>query len=399
MQVLGGVDDVVTPDEALRGLLSATNTARLIFIGLSVVLLVSSLFLIVNTIRLATFARRREIEVMKLVGAVELVRAGPVHGRGSRAGPHRRRACRRRGRGAEDRASTRGSTAPTASSTEFYVTVPTPRRSPSTCSDPRASLIGLLGSLIGLRRFLQGLTPRARSQGNGAPAMGVNRTSFPFPGPGRFRYRGVRQGPMLPVWLMLFTLIPSMRRSRLVRLPVCASWRLLVGLALSLSVGTRAAPTRRRTRKQKQLEDQILEARRRGGRGSRTLQDIRDRKAADRRPRRRARRSDPRPAGQARPARGRGRSALGRIRRGAGEVPGQAGRVRNRRRSSSTHRPPTCTARPAAVRATTTSASQARRTSCRARSTSTRSTTKQQRERASGSPRPARRRSTRSDSG
>ena len=29
----------------------------------------SSLFLIVNTIRLATFARRREIEVMKLVGA------------------------------------------------------------------------------------------------------------------------------------------------------------------------------------------------------------------------------------------------------------------------------------------------------------------------------------------
>ena len=33
------------------------------------VLLVSSLFLIVNTIRLATFARRREIEVMKLVGA------------------------------------------------------------------------------------------------------------------------------------------------------------------------------------------------------------------------------------------------------------------------------------------------------------------------------------------
>src|SRR5215211_5903274 len=64
-----GVDDVATPAEALRGLLSATSTARIIFIGLSIVLLVSSLFLIVNTIRLATFARRREIEVMKLVGA------------------------------------------------------------------------------------------------------------------------------------------------------------------------------------------------------------------------------------------------------------------------------------------------------------------------------------------
>ena len=34
-----------------------------------VLLLAASLFLIVNTIRLATFARRREIEVMKLVGA------------------------------------------------------------------------------------------------------------------------------------------------------------------------------------------------------------------------------------------------------------------------------------------------------------------------------------------
>lgn len=66
---LAGVDDVATPDEALRGLLSATSTARVIFIGLSLVLLLSSLFLIVNTIRLATFARRREIEVMKLVGA------------------------------------------------------------------------------------------------------------------------------------------------------------------------------------------------------------------------------------------------------------------------------------------------------------------------------------------
>ena len=68
-QAQPGVDDVATPEEALRGLLDATNTARIIFIGLSLILLVSSLFLIVNTIRLATFARRREIEVMKLVGA------------------------------------------------------------------------------------------------------------------------------------------------------------------------------------------------------------------------------------------------------------------------------------------------------------------------------------------
>jgi cell division transport system permease protein len=72
-----GVEDVATPEEALRGLLDATNTARIIFIGLSLVLLVSSLFLIVNTIRLATFARRREIEVMKLVGATNWFVRGP----------------------------------------------------------------------------------------------------------------------------------------------------------------------------------------------------------------------------------------------------------------------------------------------------------------------------------
>ncbi len=64
-----GVDEVSLPAEALAGILDATNLVRLIFIALSLILLTSSLFLIVNTIRLATFARRREIEVMKLVGA------------------------------------------------------------------------------------------------------------------------------------------------------------------------------------------------------------------------------------------------------------------------------------------------------------------------------------------
>ncbi|HEX4529176.1 MAG TPA: permease-like cell division protein FtsX, partial [Acidimicrobiia bacterium] len=64
-----GVDSVTTPGEALKGLIDVTNTVKYIFYGISLVLLASSLFLIVNTIRLATFARRREIEVMKLVGA------------------------------------------------------------------------------------------------------------------------------------------------------------------------------------------------------------------------------------------------------------------------------------------------------------------------------------------
>jgi cell division transport system permease protein len=68
-EVMSGVDSVVTPEKALEGLLDVTNKVQVGLIGLSLVLLISSLFLIVNTIRLATFARRREIEVMKLVGA------------------------------------------------------------------------------------------------------------------------------------------------------------------------------------------------------------------------------------------------------------------------------------------------------------------------------------------
>ncbi len=64
-----GVDTVVTAQQQVKNLLTATRWIRLIFLMISVALLLSALFLIVNTIRLATFARRREIEVMKLVGA------------------------------------------------------------------------------------------------------------------------------------------------------------------------------------------------------------------------------------------------------------------------------------------------------------------------------------------
>jgi cell division transport system permease protein len=64
-----GVDEVVTAQEQVDRMLSVTSWIRRIFFAAAGVLLAASLFLIVNTIRLATFARRREIEVMKLVGA------------------------------------------------------------------------------------------------------------------------------------------------------------------------------------------------------------------------------------------------------------------------------------------------------------------------------------------
>ena len=64
-----GVDTVITAQEQVKRLLTATTVLKWGFGIVVGLLLLSSLFLIVNTIRLATFARRREIEVMKLVGA------------------------------------------------------------------------------------------------------------------------------------------------------------------------------------------------------------------------------------------------------------------------------------------------------------------------------------------
>jgi cell division transport system permease protein len=64
-----GVDVIESAQEQTKRLLNVIRVIRLLFFSMAGALLASSLFLIVNTIRLATFARRREIEVMKLVGA------------------------------------------------------------------------------------------------------------------------------------------------------------------------------------------------------------------------------------------------------------------------------------------------------------------------------------------
>ena len=64
-----GVDQVLTPQDQINRIIEVTRYIRYAFFVMAAVLLASSLFLIMNTIRLATYARRREIEVMKLVGA------------------------------------------------------------------------------------------------------------------------------------------------------------------------------------------------------------------------------------------------------------------------------------------------------------------------------------------
>src|SRR5207248_3467681 len=64
-----GVNQVTTADKQVKALLNGIRIVRDLFFAMAAVLLAASVFLIVNTIRLATYARRREIEVMKLVGA------------------------------------------------------------------------------------------------------------------------------------------------------------------------------------------------------------------------------------------------------------------------------------------------------------------------------------------
>jgi cell division transport system permease protein len=64
-----GVREVVSQPETLRKMESFFSRFQLVIGFAAIVLGVAALVLIVNSIRIAMFARRREIEVMKLVGA------------------------------------------------------------------------------------------------------------------------------------------------------------------------------------------------------------------------------------------------------------------------------------------------------------------------------------------
>ncbi len=64
-----GVRSVKYPEQQAKTITRVANYIQLAFIIMVIVLGAAALFLVVNTIRLATYARRREIEVMKLVGA------------------------------------------------------------------------------------------------------------------------------------------------------------------------------------------------------------------------------------------------------------------------------------------------------------------------------------------
>jgi cell division transport system permease protein len=64
-----GVKNVYSPNQQIHAEETAITVLKWVFIGVAVVLLLSAAVLILNTIRMAIFARRREVSVMKLVGA------------------------------------------------------------------------------------------------------------------------------------------------------------------------------------------------------------------------------------------------------------------------------------------------------------------------------------------
>jgi cell division transport system permease protein len=66
---LAAIDEVRNREQDTKKILSATSLVKAVTAGLAALFVFASIALIANTIRLSIFARRREVEVMKLVGA------------------------------------------------------------------------------------------------------------------------------------------------------------------------------------------------------------------------------------------------------------------------------------------------------------------------------------------
>ncbi len=66
---LAAIDEVRNKEEDTAKILSATSLVKVLTAGLAALLIFASIALVANTTRLSIFARRREVEVMKLVGA------------------------------------------------------------------------------------------------------------------------------------------------------------------------------------------------------------------------------------------------------------------------------------------------------------------------------------------
>jgi cell division transport system permease protein len=72
-----GVESIGYGKKAAKRILRVAHVIELVFVIAVLILLVAATLLIANTIRLSIFSRRREIEVMKLVGATNWFVRGP----------------------------------------------------------------------------------------------------------------------------------------------------------------------------------------------------------------------------------------------------------------------------------------------------------------------------------
>lgn len=64
-----GVESVTDQRQYLEGIFTALNAASLTAVGIAVIMLVAASLLVATTIRLSAFSRRRELGIMRLVGA------------------------------------------------------------------------------------------------------------------------------------------------------------------------------------------------------------------------------------------------------------------------------------------------------------------------------------------
>jgi cell division transport system permease protein len=64
-----GVQTVTEPQQTIKNEETFINISKWVCVAVAIILIVSAAVLILNTIRMAIFARRREVSVMKLVGA------------------------------------------------------------------------------------------------------------------------------------------------------------------------------------------------------------------------------------------------------------------------------------------------------------------------------------------
>ena len=74
---LDGVDEISSNNDLLSKLASIAKSVQMITLGLLAILVLISIFIISYTIKLTVYARRKEISIMKYVGATNSFIRGP----------------------------------------------------------------------------------------------------------------------------------------------------------------------------------------------------------------------------------------------------------------------------------------------------------------------------------